>query len=74
MEKESEYQESPYTPFILANKIISDKRKYLQRLGYFLSYLDINDGNIEKRYNVPGQMNISLIQRIIHIHISTHEI
>jgi len=55
MENELEFQESPYTSFILAIRSSVTREKYLQRLSYFLSYLGIKDGNIQSRCNLLGQ-------------------
>jgi hypothetical protein len=55
MENELEFRESPYTSFTLAIRSPVTRAKYLQRLGYFLSYVGINDGNIENRCNDLGE-------------------
>jgi hypothetical protein len=55
MENELEFLECPYTSFIMAIRSPVTREKYLQRLGYFLSYVGINDGNIENRCNHLGQ-------------------
>ena len=55
MENELEFQESPYTSFILAIRSSVTREKYLQRLSYFLSYVGIKDGNVESRCNLLGQ-------------------
>jgi integrase len=75
MEKELEFQESPYTSFILAIRSPITSEKYLQRLGYFLSYLGINEGNFEDRCNILGQKSkedskwlTNNLVRYLHIH------
>jgi|SRR6187551_1128170 len=55
MENELEFQESPYTSFVLAIRSYVTREKYLQRLSYFLSYVGIKDGNIEEKCNILGQ-------------------
>jgi hypothetical protein len=45
MENELEFRDNPYTSFILSIRSPVTREKYLQRLGYFLSYVGINDGN-----------------------------
>ena len=75
MQKDLELQESPYTSFILAIRSPITREKYLQRLGYFLSYLGIKDGNIENRCNFLGQRAkkdstwlANHVVRYLHIH------
>jgi len=47
--------ETPYSAFTMAIRSPVTRQKYLQRLGYFLSFLGINEGNIENRCNILGQ-------------------
>jgi hypothetical protein len=55
MENELQLDEMPYSAFTVAIRSPVTRQKYLQRLGYFLSFLGINNGNIEKRCNILGQ-------------------
>lgn len=47
--------ENPYDSFITAIRSPITREKYLQRLAYFLSYLGIDNGNIQDRCNILGQ-------------------
>jgi hypothetical protein len=51
----SELDVSPYAAFTMALRSPITREKYLQRLQYFLSYLDIKEGNIEERCNALGK-------------------
>ena len=47
--------ENAYSAFVMAIRSPITRQKYLKRLGYFLSFLGINDGNIENSCKVLGQ-------------------
>lgn len=50
---ENELQvEHPYHSFVFAIQSPVTREKYLGRLGYFISYLGITDGNMENRFNI----------------------
>jgi Phage integrase family len=55
IENEPQLDETPYSAFTMAIRSPITRQKYLQRLGYFLSFLGINNGNIENRCNILGQ-------------------
>jgi hypothetical protein len=53
---ENELQfETAYNAFVFAIRSPVTREKYLGRLGYFLSYVGITEGNIENRCNILGQ-------------------
>jgi len=54
MENKIEF-ETPYESFVFAIRSPVTREKYLGRLGYFLSYVGITEGNIENRCNILGQ-------------------
>jgi integrase len=47
--------ETPYESFVYAIRSPLTRQKYIGRLGYFLSYLDITEGNFENRCNILGE-------------------
>jgi len=51
MQDELEFQ-SPYSLFVMAIRSSITRQKYIQRLEYFLSFLGINDGNIETKCKI----------------------
>jgi hypothetical protein len=55
MKNEVQFQESPYSAFIMAIRSPVTREKYLRRLEYFLSYVGISGESIEKKCNVLGQ-------------------
>ena len=55
MENELEFQETPYTSFILAIRSPITRQKYVQRLISFSSFVGIDNGTIEDRCNVLGK-------------------
>jgi len=75
MYNELDFQETPYTSFILAIRSPITRQKYLQRLSYFISFVGINDGSIEDRCNELGQKSkadslwlSNNVARYLHIH------
>lgn len=67
--------ETPYDSFVFAIRSPVTRKKYLGRLGYFLSYVGITEGNIEIRCNIFGKrcnadprwLSNSVI-RYLHVH------
>jgi len=55
MENKLQLEETAYSAFTMAIRSPITRQKYLQRLAYFLTFLGINDGNIEQRCNILGQ-------------------
>lgn len=55
MENEPILEQTPYYSFILAIRSTVTREKYLGRLGKFMSYLGITEGNLEERCNVLGE-------------------
>ncbi len=53
MEKELQV-ETPYDSFVFAIRSPVTREKYLGRLGYFMSYVGITEGNLEERCNTFG--------------------
>jgi hypothetical protein len=47
-------ESSPYSIFILSIRSQVTRGKYLQRIGYFLNFVDIKQGTIEERCNTFG--------------------
>jgi hypothetical protein len=54
MENELELEETPYYVLTMAIRSPITRQKYLQRLEYFITFLGINDGNIEKKCKIFG--------------------
>lgn len=54
MENELQF-ETPYESFVFAIRSPVTREKYLGRLGYFMSYVGITEGNLEDRCNIFGQ-------------------
>lgn len=54
MENELQF-ETPYDAFVFAIRSPITRQKYLGRLGYFLSYVGITEGNIEGKCNAFGR-------------------
>lgn len=73
---ENELQvETPYDSFVFAIRSPVTREKYLGRLGYFLSYVGITEGNIENRCNIFGEKCksdtvwiVNNIIRYLHVH------
>jgi hypothetical protein len=64
MENQLELEEKAYFAFTMAIRSPITRQKYLQRLAYFITFLGINDGNIEEKCNILGLFNPShMIQR-----------
>jgi len=55
MENQLELEEKAYFAFTMAIRSPITRQKYLQRLAYFITFLGINDGNIEEKCNILGQ-------------------
>jgi hypothetical protein len=55
MENQLELEEKAYFAFTTAIGSPITRQKYLQRLAYFITFLGINDGNIEEKCNILGQ-------------------
>ena len=54
MENELKF-ESLYDSFVFGVRSPVTREKYLGRLAYFMSYVDITEGNIENRCNIFGE-------------------
>jgi hypothetical protein len=55
MQSEPSLEETPYYLFILAIRSAVTREKYLGRLGKFMSYVGITEGNLEERCNALGE-------------------
>jgi len=55
MENEPSLEETPYYSFILAMRSTVTREKYLGRLSKFMTYVGINEGNLEERCNALGK-------------------
>ncbi len=67
--------ETPYNSFVFAIRSPVTREKYLGRLGYFMSYVDITEGNIETRCNIFGEKCkadprwlVNNVIRYLHVH------
>jgi integrase len=74
MEDQLEF-ETPYESFVYAIRSPVTKEKYLGRLGYFLSFVGITEGNLENRCNILGQKSKAdsawlshNVMKYLHIH------
>jgi hypothetical protein len=65
MQDELEFQ-SPYSAFVMAIRSPITRQKYVQRLQYFLSFLDINEGNIESNCNILAKKSKADLQWLIN--------
>ena len=74
MENELEF-ESPYDSFVFGIRSPVTREKYLGRLAYFMSYVDITEENIENRCNIFGEKCkadprwlVNNVIRYLHLH------
>jgi len=74
MENELEF-ERPYDSFVFAIRSPVTREKYLGRIAYFMSYVDITEGNIENRCNIFGEKCkadprwlVNNVIRYLHLH------
>ncbi|CAN5474855.1 hypothetical protein BH18THE1_BH18THE1_20790 [soil metagenome] len=80
MENEPSLEETSYYSFILAIRSPVTREKYLGRLGMFMSYVGITEGNLEEKCNALGEKvkaNPTWLTRevirYLHIHMQRAE-